>query len=307
MILKEIIEITDCIDRPGKVASLVAKLFPKQADTIQIKTISESSGSTEFIKIVIPGRSHNNPKLGIIGRLGGVGARPHRAGLVSDADGALTALCAALKIARMNALGDTLAGDVIVATHLCTNAPVIPHDPVAFMGSPVSLKTMNAHEVDPTMEAILSIDTSRGNRIINHTGFAVTPTVKEGWILKVSDDLLRIMEQTIGRLPMVAALTMQDITPYGNNISHLNSILQPSTATRSPVVGIAITSEVAVPGCATGVTNFAQIDAAGRFVIEVAQEFTSGAVQFYDPKEFSRLVSLYGPMKKLQAVPKRKI
>lgn len=307
MLLKEIIEITDCIDRPGNVASLVAKLFPRRGNSIRIKTISESSGSTEFINIVIPGRSPKKPKLGIIGRLGGVGARPHRVGLVSDADGAITALCVALKLARMNALGDALDGDVIIATHLCTNAPILPRDPVPFMGSPVSLLTMNVHEVNPLMDAILSIDTSRGNRIINHVGFAITPTIKEGWILKVSDDLLRIMEQTTGRLPAVAAITTQDITPYGNDISHFNSILQPSTATRSPVVGIAITSEVPVPGCATGVMNFVQIDATGRFVIEVAQEFTNGNAQFYDPKEFAHLVSLYGSMKKLQTIPKKKV
>lgn len=307
MILKEIIEITECIDRPGNVARLVAKLFPRHGNLIRIKTITETTGTTEFIKIVIPGRSSKKPKLGIIGRLGGIGARPHRVGLVSDSDGALTALCVALKLSRMNALGDILAGDVIIATHLCTNAPILPRDPVPFMGSPVSLKTMNTHEVDSLMDAILSIDTSRGNRIINHDGFAITPTIKEGWILKVSDDLLRIIEQTTGRLPVVTPITMQDITPYGNGISHFNSILQPSTATRSPVVGVAITSEIPVAGCATGVTNFTQIDAAGRFVIEVAQEFTNGSAQFYDPKEFVQLISLYGSMNILQTLPKKKI
>ena len=51
------------------------------------------------------------------------------------------------------------------------------------------------------------------------------------------------MEQTTGKLPVTFPLTIQDITPYGNGLYHFNSILQPATATRAPVVGIAITSE----------------------------------------------------------------
>ena len=62
------------------------------------------------------------------------------------------------------------------------------------MGSPVDMKSLNEHEVDPRMEAILSIDTTKGNRVINQRGFAISPTVKEGYILRVSEDLLRIME-----------------------------------------------------------------------------------------------------------------
>jgi len=67
------------------------------------------------------------------------------------------------------------------------------HDPVPFMDSPVDIATMNKYEVDPAMDAVLSVDTTKGNRIINYRGFAISPTVKEGYILKVSEDLLDIM------------------------------------------------------------------------------------------------------------------
>lgn len=100
---------------------------------------------------------------------------------------------------------------------------------------------MNRYEVDPSMDAILSVDTTKGNRIINIRGFAITPTVKEGWILRVSEDLLDIMQYVTGRMPAVVPITMQDITPYGNGIYHLNSIMQPATTTNAPVVGVAIT------------------------------------------------------------------
>jgi hypothetical protein len=242
----------------------------------------------------------SSPTLGIIGRLGGIGARPRRIGLVSDGDGAVTAVAAALKLAKMQAEGDRLPGDVIVTTHICPNAPTRPHDPVEMMGSPVSSEKLGAVEVVPEMEAILSIDTTKGNRILNHKGFALSPTVNEGWILRVSEDLLRIMEMVTGRRGVTFPITMQDITPYGNGVYHLNSILQPSVVADAPVVGVAICTETAVPGSATGASHEIDIAAAARFVIEVAKDFGRGTAQFYDPQEFALLTRIYGSMRHLR-------
>ena len=247
----------------------------------------------------------HTPTLGIIGRLGGIGARPHKIGLVSDADGAITALAAAAKIAVMRKKGDVLKGDIVVATHLCPGSPIIPHEPVDFMGSPVSLETMNKYEVDERMEAILSIDTTKGNRVINCRGFAISPTLKDGYILRVSEDLLDIMQIVTGKLPVVFPITTQDITPYGNEIYHLNSIMQPATATSAPVVGVAITTEVPVPGCATGANHTIDIEMAVRFVIEVAKAYGEDKCSFYDEKEFQRLISLYGSLEHLKTHGKK--
>ena len=82
--------------------------------------------------------------------------------------------------------------------------------------------------------------------MINTRGFAISPTVKEGYILRTSEDLLELMQITTGKLPYVFPLATQDITPYGNDVHHLNSVLQPCTATNAPVVGVAITAEVMV-------------------------------------------------------------
>lgn len=305
MMLSEILTIYDLLDRPGEPGNLLVKLFKKYKTNVVLKEVKEKKGKTQFIKIVIKeknGRLKRGraPTLGVIGRLGGVGARPDVIGFVSDGDGALTALSVALRLTKMSFNGDVLAGDVIIATHVCTNAPTVPHDPVPFMGSPVELSTMNRYEVDPKMDAILSIDTSRGNKIINQVGFAISPTVKEGYILRISDDLLEIMEQTTGKLPVTFPITIQDITPYGNGLYHFNSIMQPATATKSPVVGVAITSEVPVAGCATGVTNASQIDAVGRFVIEVAQRFGQNKCRFYDQKEYILMTKKYGKLSKFQ-------
>ena len=107
------------------------------------------------------------------------------------------------------------------------------------MDSPIDMETMNRMEVDPRMEAIVSIDTTKGNRIINVNGIAISPTTKEGYILPVANDLMDVMTRVTGKMPQVFALSQQDITPYGNDLYHLNSILQPTTATTAPVVGVA--------------------------------------------------------------------
>jgi hypothetical protein len=99
---------------------------------------------------------------------------------------------------------------------------------------------------------------------------------------------------------VVFPLTMQDITPYGNGVYHLNSILQPATATESPVVGVALTAEVAVPGSATGASHPTDIDQAVRFCLEVAKAFGKGECRFYDPAEWETLQRRYGAMTRLQ-------
>jgi len=262
---------------------------------------------TDFVKVVIPGTCGRlargqAPTLGVVGRLGGVGARPEVTGIVSDGDGAVAALAVAAKLLDMRRAGDSLPGDVIVATHICPDAPTEPHDPVPFMGSPVDIRTMNEHEVSPEMDAILSIDATKGNRVVNHRGFAISATVKEGWILRVSEDLLEVMATATGEPPRVFPLTMQDITPYGNGVHHLNSILQPAVATAAPVVGVAVTAVTAVPGCASGASHETDVAGAVRFVVEVAKRFTAGRLSFFCPEEFGRLVRLYGSMRHLQGL-----
>ncbi|MFB0564883.1 MAG: DUF1177 domain-containing protein [Candidatus Aminicenantaceae bacterium] len=308
MALKQVMEVYDLLDNPKITASEVKEFLLQHGlknDEVQTKRITGEKGSTEFIKITLQVKKKNTgkgkyPTLGIIGRLGGIGARPHTTGLVSDADGALTALAISYKLVEMRRRGDILKGDVIISTHISPSSPIIPHDPVPFMDSPVSMEIMNREEVDQAMDAILSIDTTKGNRIINHKGFAISPTVKDGYILRVSEDLLDIMQTVTGRLPAVFTITTQDIIPYGNDIYHLNSIMQPSTDTHAPVVGIALTTEVAIPGCATGANQCLDIEMAVRFCLEVAKAFGEGKCAFYDEKEFNLLKELYGSMEHLK-------
>ena len=305
---RQVLDLFDILDHPkadGQAASQV--LRQHGVDRIEVHRVNGRNGRTDFIKVTIPGgrgRSAGgaSPTLGVIGRLGGIGARPSSVGFVSDGDGALVALAVAAKLGSMARAGDTLLGDVIVATHICPDAPVRPHSPVPFMSSPVDMRTMNAYEVSTSMDALLSVDTTRGNRIYNHPGFAISPTVREGWILRVSENLLDIQQQVTGRVAATLPITMQDITPYEDGVYHLNSIMQPSTATAAPVVGVALTAQVPVAGSASGATNLADVEQAARFCVEVAKSYGAGELAFYDPSEFARLVSLYGPMHRLQGV-----
>lgn len=311
MLIKQVIEAFDILDSStvsgADVVSYLKSICPDaDAYTYRLEGTDEKSGkSTDMVKVKIPGsrgksRGGDAPTIGLLGRLGGIGARPERVGFVSDGDGALAAVVLAAKLLDMQKKGDFLEGDVFISTHICPNAPTAPHKPVPFMGSPVNMAQVNQEEVSPELDAILSVDTTKGNRIINKRGFAISPTVKDGYILRVSEDLLDIMQITTGKLPQVFAITTQDITPYGNQLYHMNSILQPSTATSAPVVGVAITAETMVPGCATGASHFSDVEEAARFMLETAKAFGRGECKFYDEEEFSRLENLYGSMKHLQ-------
>lgn len=313
MLYKQLIEAYDIIDSSHASGAKVAaylKSIREDAD-ISVYPLVGSQGSTDMLKVRIPGKNGKAsggtaPTIGLLGRLGGLGARPERIGYVSDGDGALVAIALAAKLLDMKNKGDDLDGDVFISTHICPDAPTAPHIPVPFMGSPVDMAQVNAEELSPELDAVLSVDTTKGNRIINTRGFAISPTVKEGYILRTSEDLLDIMQITTGRLPYVFALTQQDITPYGNDLHHLNSILQPATATKAPVVGVAITTETTVPGCATGASHMEDLDEAARFMLEVAKAFGKGILHFYDKDEFTKIQKLYGSLEHFQTLGSNK-
>jgi len=301
------LEAWDLLDSAQASGAMVAAALRVRGAECQVTTIAGERGSTDFVRIAFPGhrgrsRSGEAPTLGIIGRLGGIGARPDRIGFVSDADGAITAIACALKLAAMQREGDLLPGDVIVTTHICPRAFIHDTPTVQMMMSPVDIATMNAHEVDPAMEAILSVDTTRGNRVLNHKGIAISPTIKEGYILRPADDLLDIYQWVTGTPPVVLPLATQDITPYGNGLRHINSIVQPSTATTAPVVGVALTAVVPVPGSATGASQAGDIETAVRLCLEVAKAYGAGRCEFYDQREYDELVARYGSMRHLQTL-----
>lgn len=301
--LKHVLEVIDLLDDPKASGESVRRFFVSKGFTdveVEVETIRGVKGSTDFVTITIPGGTGKksggqSPTLGVVGRLGGIGARPAYIGMVSDADGAIVALATAYKVAEMRARGDALPGDVVITTHVCPAAPTRPHKPVPMMDSPVDIFTLLKKEVRDDMDAVLSVDATKANWVIKYTGFAITPTVKEGWILRVSPDLTDIYVRVTGEPPVVVPITMQDILPYSTPVYHINSMMQPWLYTKAPVVGVAITARMALPGSGTGPTNFVALEQATRFVVEVAKDFTMGRARFYDPEEWETILRIHGP------------
>lgn len=309
MLLKQVLELFEILDDPKANGAAVIRYLQRIDPDVQAETypLSGEKGVTHMVKVRIPGACGKTaggsaPTLGILGRLGGLGARPEMIGFVSDGDGAVAALAVAAKALDMRRKGDVLPGDLFISTHVCPDAPTRPHDPVPFMDSPVSIAQVNQEEVSPELDAILSIDTTKGNRVINTRGFAISQPVKEGYILRLPEELLDVMQRTTGMLPFVFPVNMQDITPYGNEVHHINSIMQPCTCTDAPVVGVAITTQTMVPGCGTGCSHYQDVEEAARFCMEVAKAFGRGELQFYDETDFRTLQRRYGSMKKLQTL-----
>ncbi len=306
----QIYELLDTPDVNGqKMVELLRSVSPIDAQitstSVNYEAPEDTSQLCDFIKIIIPGtegKLHGGsyPSLGIIGRLGAQQAQPNRIGLVSDADGSIVAFASAMKLLNMASSGQRLKGDVIITSHIATHVSITPHDPVDFMGMPVSSTTMNVYEVDEQMDAILSIDTSKGNSIIKHRGIAISPTAKQGYILRVAPDLVRLLEYSTGNTAKTFPITTQDISPYDNGVYHFNSIMQPHVATKSPVVGLAITAHSIVPGCETGASYESELVDATRFTVEVAKQFCWNKITFYQHEEYDILLNLYGSLAQIQ-------
>ncbi|MGF1680003.1 DUF1177 domain-containing protein [Photobacterium minamisatsumaniensis] len=306
--LKQVMDLFELLDTPSASGNTVKDYLCSlgaKSEQVEINQITSDKGKSDFIKVTISGSEGKKsggiaPTLGIIGRLGGIGARPEITSFVSDGDGALAALSAAAKLIKMANNGDYLKGDVIVTTHICPDAPTREHYPVPFMDSPITFEDTWAYEVDTAMDAIVSIDTTKGNRIMNYRGIAISPTVCQGYILKVSDSVVNVVERTTGEKANVFPLSIQDITPYGNDLYHLNSILQPAVASDAPVIGVALSTAIPVAGCATGASHEVDIEQAARFSIEVARDFGQGVCTFIDCKEFELMQNLYGSQSHFQ-------
>lgn len=300
--MKQVIDAIELLSSAHITGEAVAQVLRAAGDCeVEVTPLARDGAATEFLSIVIPGADPAAPQLGIVGRLGGIGARPAVTGLVSDSDGAVVAIASALKIMAMARQGDVLPGTVRIRTHICPRAGTRPHHPVPMMRSPFPMREMMSHEVDPRMDAILSVDTTRGNRLVNRRGVALTPVAKQGYLLRIPETMLDVMGWVSGELPSTLPLTTQDITPYENGLWHVNSLMQPAIVTDAPVVGVALTAQTTVPGCATGVTNAVDADVAMRFCIEIAKLFGQGAMTFFDAAEWAALQGRYGSMAHLQS------
>ena len=125
MSLKYTMDVMETLDDINASGEKVVQLFEGfEHCEASYDTVQGEDGSTDFVKIVVKGiegkQSGGDARtLGIVGRLGGIGARPQRIGFVSDGDGAAAAVAIGVKLANMSIKGDRLPGDVIITTHIC--------------------------------------------------------------------------------------------------------------------------------------------------------------------------------------------
>lgn len=297
--LRHVLDALDLLADPrSDGAAAVAWLAERGATRATHERLTSDAGHTDVVRVRLGPDA--GPMLGILGVLGGTGLRPERPGLVSDADGAAVALAVAAGLARWEATGDALPGPVLVSTHLCPRALSRPGHPAPMMTCPVPRERVLAAQLDPAMRGVLSVDATKANRLLNRRGVAITPAAREGWLLRVSDDLLAILEAVTGEPASVLPVVPQDVTPYASGVRHINAILQPATLTAAPVVGVAVTAASVVAGSATGANDAHVLDGAARFCAEVARGFAAGRAALHDEEEYDRLVALYGSMARLQ-------
>lgn len=304
--LKEILEVIDLLDDPDNGADAFEGLLGAGGHEIERDSFSGPLGSTEFIKILFPGtegksRGGDAPTLGIIGSNGGLRLPGPRPGLTSDADGCIVGLACALRLRRMAERRQTTRGDVIVSTHICQEAHPEPHDPFPFVMSPLPSSEKHPRMIDARMDAILTPETCKGNKLVSATAFAITPPVKEGYILRPHASMLHIMEMVTGRNPVIFPITMQDITPFESGVHHVCGMVIPSVFGPAPVIGVPIAMEQPILPAATNVQQPVALEAAGRFCIEVAVSFGLGDCRFYHDSDFEAFTQAYGGIRRWQA------
>lgn len=304
MSLHQTLTICNLIDKHNINGQDVVDLFCQYPGIIpSTHRVMSSDGMIDFVRVVIPGKNgklrHGEAAtLSIVSRYDRYQSHQVNEQISAVADGAVVCLACVLKLAEMQTKGQFLAGDVIVTTRLYPDGLPLPHEPVDFIHSVMDIEAMNEHDIDQTADAFLSIGIQKDKPILQHNCYAISPTVKQAYILRVSEDLLRIMEQSSGLNATTFPVTTLDITPYGNGVDHFNNVLQPAIATDAPVVGIVISADK--KSTATYARNEVDISTVVKFIIQVAKEFGQGTCSFFDYYEFALLQSLYGNMSHLQ-------
>ena len=99
MLLKEILNVYDLLDSATANGDAVANYLKSiRADAnVEVVHIDTPKGSTDVVRVLVAGTNGRSvggsaPTIGLMGWLGGIGARPGAVGYVSDGDGALVAL-----------------------------------------------------------------------------------------------------------------------------------------------------------------------------------------------------------------------
>lgn len=307
--LREIIDTIEFLDDASNGATAFREKLPDGDYGVEITPFESNLGTTEFIKVLFPGSAGKSaggtaPTMGVIGSNGGLRLPGPYPGLASDADGCIVGLAVALRLAGMRTRGQQLAGDVLVSTHICQQARPVPHDPFPFVMSPLPSSEKHPRLVDARMDAVLTPETCKGNKMVAHLGFAVTPPVREGIILRPHASILHLVEMVTGKSPVVFPITMQDVTPYELGVHHICGMVLPSIFCSAPVIGVPLVTEIQTHPSATGVQQPTVLETAARFCVEVATNYGNGDCEFYYPDDFKGMTEAFAGLRGWQRITK---
>ncbi|ACP35317.1 protein of unknown function DUF1177 [Sulfolobus islandicus Y.G.57.14] len=292
MMLKKLLEVIDILESEDPLQKIKEKLEGK------VKYEEVKAGEVTFIKALYEGGGKD--KVEILGRLGAIQMVGVNKGLVSDADGAIVSLTTLLELLNLREKGIELDLNVLFVTNLSVKAKLIPHKPFDFMVPLLGLDEALKVEVDPSASFVVSIDSTKGNRIAKFDDFAITHVVKDGYILKLHDNVIDIYNKVTGHEIYMVPLTTGDLTPLDYNVYHISTLISPWLYTDSPVIGIATVSKQVIPGYETGVLNIEMLEHASRFCIELLKYIENGG-KMYEEKELEELENRLGKSNLLKA------
>ncbi|MEJ2776244.1 DUF1177 domain-containing protein [Sulfolobus sp. SCGC AB-777_L09] len=294
MMLKSLMEAIEVLESKDPLSILRSKLKDVEYEEKKI-------GEVTFIKAYYKGGGKD--RIEILGRLGAIQMQGINKGVVSDADGAIITLAVLFELLNLREKGIEFDIDVSLITNISLKAKLIPHKPFDFMVPLVGLDEALKEEVDPKASLILSIDSTKGNRLAKFDDFALTHVIKDGYILKLSDEVIDIYNRVTGHEIYLIPLTTGDLTPLDFNVYHISTLVSPWLYTSSPVIGIATVSKQLIPGYVTGVMNIDMLEHASRFCLEVIK-FIEGGGKVYNEEELKVLKELLGEsnLRKVQRI-----
>lgn len=281
MILKTLMDVIEILESKNPLSYL-----EEECKKYGIELQEKKMGDVTFIKAKI---GKGKRKAELLGRLGAIRVSSNN-GLVSDADGAIITITSMLEWAKNYS---EIEGEAIFSTSISLDAKLIPHKPFKFMVPLVGLDDALKLEVDKEAQFLISVDSTKGNRIAKYNDFAISHIIKDGYILKIPDEIIDIYEKVTEHEPYFVALTSGDLTPMEVNAYHISTLLSPWLYTEAPVLGLATVSKYPIPGYETGVQNIIMLERASRFSIEVLKYYFYGG-NVYSEEELNSLKNALG-------------
>ncbi|ARM76926.1 DUF1177 family protein [Acidianus manzaensis] len=281
--LKSLLEAIDILESKDPLSKIREKVKG-------IKYEEKNFGEVTYLKAYYG--NGGKKRVEILGRLGAIQMKDSK-GLVSDADGAIVSLALILELINLKDKGITFDVDVSVVTNISLNAKLIPHKPFNFMIPLIDFNDALKEEVDPNADLILSIDSTKGNRLAKYDDFAITHVIKDGYILKLEDEVIDIYNRVTGHEVYMVPLTTGDLLPLDFNVYHISTLISPWLYTDSPVIGLATVSKQVVPGYVTGVLNMEMLEHTSRFCLEILK-YVEKEGKIYNEEELKEIEEKLG-------------